>query len=146
MSRYICLQKTTGLVLRLFLFKQCLQNNTFSEFPNIQALKALYGPNRPSPKKIQATKIFIKRQCSFKVIARMLNIAVATAEVYTIDGYCSGAPLVYDDLAVKLGLGTEDMDLIASQLLQNINSGLRVVRDALKNAYTYNQIRLVLAA
>ena len=75
----------------------------------------------------------------------MLNIAIATVEVYTIDGYCSGAPLSYDDLAVKLGLGTEDMDLIASQLLQNINSGLRVVRDALKNAYTYNQIRLVLA-
>lgn len=76
----------------------------------------------------------------------MLNVAVATAEVYAIDGYCSGAPLSYDDLAIKLDLGIDDMDLIASQLLQNINSGLRNVRDALKNAYTYNQIRLVLAA
>ena len=76
----------------------------------------------------------------------MLNVAVATAEVYTIDGFCSGAPLSYDDLAIKLGLDTDDTNLIAAQLLQNINSGLRVVRDALKNVYTYNQIRLVLAA
>ena len=76
----------------------------------------------------------------------MLNVAVATAEVYIIDGYCSGAPLSYDDLAMKLGLDTDDMNLIASQLLKNTNSGLRVVRDALKNAFTYNQIRLVLAA
>ena len=76
----------------------------------------------------------------------MLNVAVATAEAYTIDGFCSGATLSYDDLAIKLGLDTDETNLIAAQLLQNINSGLRVVRDALKNVYTYNQIRLVLAA
>lgn len=81
--------------------------------------------------------MFVKRQCSFEVIARMLNVAVAAAEVYTIDGYCSGIPLSYDDLAIKLGLGTDDMDAIASQLVQNINACLRIVRDALKNAYTY---------
>ena len=43
----------------------------------------------------------------------MLNVAVATAEVYAIDGYFSGAPLSYDDLAIKLDLGIDDMDLIA---------------------------------
>lgn len=76
----------------------------------------------------------------------MLNVAVATAEVYTIDGYCSGAPLSYYDLAIKVGLDTDDVDVISSELLQNIDAGLRIVRNALKNAYSYNQIRLVLAA
>ena len=31
----------------------------------------------------------------------LLNIAVATAEVYTIGGYCSSAPLWYDDIFGK---------------------------------------------
>ncbi|CAB4024308.1 Hypothetical predicted protein [Paramuricea clavata] len=121
-------------------------NDVHVKGKNIQALKAPYSPNRPSPKKIEAMKIFIKQQlCSFETIARMLNVAIATAEVYTIDGYCSGAPVSYKDLALKLNLGAEDMDVIASQL-QKDNDGLRIVQDALKNTYSYNQIRLVLAA
>jgi hypothetical protein len=72
-------------------------------------------------------------------------LLVATAEVYTINGYCSGVPVYYKDLALKLDLGAEDMDVIASQL-QKDNDGLRIVRDALKNTYSYNQKRLVLAA
>ena len=89
--------------------------------------------------------MFMKGQYSFQVIARILNVAVAIAEVYTVDGYCSGAPLSYKDLALKLGLSAEDTNVIASEL-QKDNVGLRIVRDALKNEYSYNQIRLVLAA
>ena len=43
-----------------------------------------------------------------------------------------GTPLSYKDLALKLGLGAEDMNVIASEL-QKDNVGLRIVQDALKN-------------
>ena len=40
--------------------------------------------------------MFMKGQHSFQVyITRILNVAIATAEVYTVDGYRSGAPLSY---------------------------------------------------
>ena len=39
--------------------------------------------------------MFMKGQYYFQVIA-----------VYTVDGHCSGAPLSYKDLALKLGFGT----------------------------------------
>ena len=55
----------------------------------------------PSPNKTLATKILIQRQCPFEDIASKLNVALATAEIYTIDGYCSGAPLAFKDLATK---------------------------------------------
>lgn len=61
-----------------------------------------------------------------------------------IDGYCSGAPLAFKDLATKLKLSAEDTDVIMLEL-QKENVSLRMVRDELKNAYSYNQIRLVLA-
>lgn len=89
--------------------------------------------------------MFMKGQHSFPAIARVLNVVVATAEIYSIDGYCSGAPLSYKDLAQQLGLCEKDMDNIASELKRD-DVSLRSVRDALKNAYSYNQIRLVLAA
>ena len=55
-----------------------------------------------------------------------------------IDRYCSGAPLAFKDLATKLELSTEDTDVIILEL-QKENVTLRMVRDALKNAYSYNQ-------
>ena len=49
--------------------------------------------------------MFMKGHYYFQVIARICNVAVAIAEVYTVDGHCFGAPLSYKDLALKLGLG-----------------------------------------
>ncbi|CAB3993610.1 Hypothetical predicted protein [Paramuricea clavata] len=112
---------------------------------SIQTLRALYGKNKPSSKKIQATEMFMKGDNSFLVIARVLNVATATAEVCAIDGYCSGAPLSYQDLAPQFNLNNEEADIIAAELRRD-NVSLRIVRDALQNAFSYNQIRLVLAA
>ncbi|CAB3982684.1 Hypothetical predicted protein [Paramuricea clavata] len=82
---------------------------------SIQTLRALYGKNKPSSKKIQATEMFMKGENSFLVIARVLNVATATAEVYAIDGYCSGAPLSYQDLASQFNLNNEEADIIAAE-------------------------------
>ena len=71
---------------------------------------------------------------------RKPNVVVATAEIYTIDGYCPGAPLAFKDLATKLKLSAEDTDVIILEL-QKENVTLQMAYDALKN----NKIRLVLA-
>ena len=80
---------------------------------------------------------------SFRIIAKALNIAIATAEVCTIiDGFCSGTPLSYKDLATQFYLSNEEVEIIAAELRKD-NVTLRMVQDTLQNTYSYNQIRLV---
>ena len=84
-------------------------------------------------------------QRSFQVIAKVLSIATATDEVYIIDGFCSGAPLSSHHLAPKFYLSNEEVETIAAEIRKD-NVTLKIVRDSLQNTYSYNQIRLILAA
>ena len=67
---------------------------------------------------------------SFRIIAKALNVAIAAAEVPTIDGLCSGAPLSYKDLASQFYLSNEEVETIAAELRKD-NVTLRIVRDTL---------------
>ena len=109
------------------------------------SFKSLYGTNKPSPKKIQAVKCFLKGNRDFAATAKVLGVAVTTAEVYTIDGYCSGAPLSFAKLSDKIKLSPADVEKVSDGIKRR-GTSLRNIRDGLGNLFTYNQIRLVLAA
>jgi hypothetical protein len=74
--------------------------------------KALYGPNKPSPKKIKAVKLFMKGQ-DFETIGKVLGVVTATAQVYTIDGHCSGAPLSFPELCDSMNLTPTDIKTLS---------------------------------
>lgn len=76
--------------------------------------------------------MFIKGQRSFRIIAKALNVAIATAEVYTIDGFCSGAPLSYKDLAPQFYLSNEEVETITAELRKD---NVTLVRDTLLVKY-----------
>lgn len=121
-----------------------LRNFTFLLFfLKHESYKSLYGPCKASPKKIQAVNLFLKGK-SFQEIANVLCVAVATAEVYTIDGYCAGAPLEFDKLCHEINITFNDRVTLCNGIKMH-GSTLRNVRDQLQDQYSYNQIRLVLA-
>ena len=110
-----------------------------------QTLKALYGKNKPSTKKIEAAKMFGKSHTDIKSIARFLRVEIPTAEVYIIDAYCAGAPMIsFEKLVSELNINS----LYRDRIVQLIEAGLptlRQIRDALRHEVSYNQIKAVLA-
>ena len=109
-----------------------------------ESYKSLYGPCKASSKKIEAVNLFLNGK-SFQEIARALRVAVATAEVYTIDGYRAGAPLEFDKLCSEMNITYTDRVTVCNGIKTH-GTTLRNIRDQFQDRYTYNQIRLVLAA
>lgn len=72
---------------------------------------------------------------TFEMIAREMRVAVATVEVYGIDSFAANAPLDETLLARYLKLDRESFLFIKA----------RSVKDELKDKFSYNQIRFVLA-
>lgn len=108
-------------------------------------MKALYGKNKASAKKIQATKMFGKSYSKISSIASLLGIEIPTAEVYIIDAYCAGAPISIEKLASELKIRSPNVDRIA-RLIEGGLPSLRQIKDAVEGRVSYNQIKVVLAA
>lgn len=81
----------------------------------------------------------------FETIGKVLGVVTATAQVYTIDGYCSGAPLSFPELCDSMNLTPTDIKTLSDGIKRH-GTSLRNTRDQLGMVHTYNQIRLVLAA
>ncbi|CAB3981689.1 Hypothetical predicted protein [Paramuricea clavata] len=110
-----------------------------------KSLKALYGKNKASAKKIQAAKMFGKSHSNIKCIAKALQVEIPTAEVYLIDAYCAGAPMVsIEKLSSELNIHSHLTNTIARLIEQGLPT-LRQIRDALNRKVSYNQIKVVLA-
>lgn len=102
------------------------------------------GPCKASAKKIQAVNLFLSGK-SFAEISSVLSVAEATAEVYTIDGYCAGAPIEFSKLIEQMNLSSADVEILCNGIKEH-GSTLRNVRNAFQDRFSYNQIRLILAA
>lgn len=96
-------------------------------------------------KKTRAVKLFSKTNAAFDEIARVLSVAEPTAQIYIIDGYCAGAPLSFSKLCDGMKVSSPDVQTL-STAIKDHGSSLRNIRDMLEGRYSYNQIRLVLAA
>ena len=112
-------------------------------------MKTLYGKNRTSAKKIQAAKMFEKCYSKISSIANLLAIEIPTAEVYIIDAYCTGAPVSIEKLASELKIhnpnGSANVAKI-SRLIEEALGSLRQIKDAVEGQFSYNQVKVVLAA
>lgn len=89
--------------------------------------------------------MFEKSHTKISTIASFLRIEIPTAEVYVIDAYCAGAPVSVEKLASELNLSPESMEQMSSLIESGLPS-LRQIKDAVEGKFSYNQIRLVLAA
>ena len=108
-------------------------------------MKALYGKNKPSTKKFEAAKMFGKSHTDIKSIARFLRVEIPTAEVYIIDAFCAGAPMIsFEKLVSELNINSLYLDRIANLIEAGLPT-LRQIRDALHHEVSYNQIQVVLA-
>ena len=117
----------------------------FCYFQQHKSLKALYGKNRPSNRKIQAANMFMKSHSSIKAIAKFLRVETLTAEVYILDAYCAGAPISVEKLASELNVHKPLIDRIAGHIEDGVPT-LRQIKDGLDAEVLYNQIKVVLAA
>lgn len=96
-----------------------------------KSLKVLYGKNKASAKKIQAAKLFGKSHSNIKCIAKALQVEIPTAEVYLIDAYCAGAPMVsIEKPASELNIHSHLTNTIARLIEQGLPT-LRQIRDVL---------------
>ena len=68
---------------------------------------------------------------------KVLGVAAATAEVYTIDGYCSGAPLSFAKLSAKIELSPADVEKVSDGIKRH-GTSLRNICDEMGNLFTYN--------
>ena len=108
-------------------------------------MKALYGKNKPSSKKIHAAKMFGKSYTDIESIARFLHVEIPTAEVYIIDAFCAGAPMIsFEKLLSELNVNSVNLDRIANLIKAGVPT-LRQIRDTLHHEVSYNQIKVVLA-
>lgn len=78
-------------------------------------------------------------------MAEELKIAQATAEVYAIDCLAAGQDVDHQTIAKYLDISEESFERIKSEIMSSNDKKLRTVRDNLKAAFSYNQIRFVLA-
>ena len=104
----------------------------------------MYGMNNSSPKK-RLVMQGLKDGKDFSRLARELNIATATAEVYGIDCLAAGGELDYEMMASYLKVTKTSFEIIKGEILSSEDKKLRTVRDNLGEVYTYNQLRFVLA-
>ncbi|CAH3163548.1 unnamed protein product, partial [Porites lobata] len=106
------------------------------------SLICLYGNNYKSNGKLRTTQEIMDDK-DFKVVAGMLHVAKATAQIYTIDSFVAGAPIDHVQLANLLQVTKEKFEAIRNCSEQNKDHKLRSIRDELV-VFSYNQIRLVL--
>lgn len=107
-------------------------------------LYMLYGKNHASDKKIAVVENLRKGK-DFQFIAREMQVALATAEVYAIDSFAANAPLDENVLARHLQVDSDAFEAIRAAIVKNTDRKLRSVKDELKDAFSYNQIRFVIA-
>jgi len=107
-------------------------------------LSRLNGKNNPSPQKKLVMK-GLKLGKSFATLAAELRVAQATAEVYGIDCLAAGGDLDHKSMAHFLDVTKTSFGIIKDTIMANQGKKLRTVRDSLNEAYSYNQIRFVLA-
>lgn len=81
---------------------------------------------------------------NYQQIASTLRIQLATAEVYTIDAFASGAPLDHKQMAQLMGVDSHLFQTVKAVIEGNADGKLRTIKDDLVDS-TYNQIRFVLA-
>ena len=65
--------------------------------------------------------------------------------MYGIDCLATGANLDHQSVAKCLKINKESFDVIKSEIMANEDKKLRTVWDNLDQAFSYNQIRFVLA-
>ena len=104
----------------------------------------MYGRNMPSAKKYRVAQ-GLKTGKNFQELAEELNIAQATAEVYGIDCLAAGQDVDHQLIAKYLNIGQESFERIKGEIMSIIDKKLRTVRDNLREEFSYNQIRFVLA-
>ena len=74
-----------------------------------------------------------------------MKIALATAEVYGIDSFAASAPLDPEMLARFLDVTRGSFAVIKDAITGNSDGRLRSVRDVLKEQFSYNQMKFVIA-
>lgn len=104
----------------------------------------MYGKNQPSNAKMRAYEM-LQNGSSYREIASTLRVMEATAQVYTIDAFASGAPLDHVRMARLLDVNFQHFQRIKKAISENSDSKLRTIRDNLGESASYNQIRFVLA-
>ena len=104
----------------------------------------LYRKNNPSPQKRRVMQ-GLKVGKNFGALLVELNIAQATAEVYGIDCLAAGGDVNHTTMAEYLRVDKQSFEIIKSEIMANEEKKLRTVWDNLEQAYSYNQIRFVLA-
>lgn len=104
----------------------------------------MYGDNHYSNWKIQVVEELWKGK-DFQMIAREMQVAVATAEVYAIDSFAAKAPIDESVLARYLQVDRELFLAIRATINKNRDGKLRPLKDELKDNFTCNQLRFVIA-
>lgn len=104
----------------------------------------LCGNNPASSNKIAVVE-HLRKGKDFKSIAREMQVALATAEVYAIDSFAANAPLDENMLARHLQVDGDAFEVIRTAINKNTDAKLRTVKNELKDAFSYNQIRFVIA-
>ena len=85
--------------------------------------------------------MFGKKHSDIQSIAKVLRVEIPTAEVYIIDAYCAGAPMIsIEKLASELSIYSLDIDKVARLIEQGLPT-LRQIKDTFhgKVAYKPNQ-------
>lgn len=84
---------------------------------------------------------------NFATLSSDLNIAQATAEVYGIDCLAAGGDIDHKIMAGYLKVDKRSFETIKGEIMATCTEDkkLRTVTDNLEQAYSYNQIRFVLA-
>lgn len=82
---------------------------------------------------------------NFSTLATELNVVQATAEVYGIDCLAAGSDVNHESVAEYLNVNKRSFEIIKTEIMANEDKKLRTVWDNLGQAYSYNQIRFVLA-
>ena len=78
-------------------------------------------------------------------MAEELKITQATAEVYGIDCLAAGQDVDHQTIAKYLDIDEESFEWTKSEVVSSNDKKLRTVRDNLREEFSYNQIRFVLA-
>ncbi len=107
-------------------------------------LYRMYGNNHASAKKIEVVSE-LQSGKDFQTIARKMRVALATAEVYAIDSFAANAPLDKNLFARHLQVDSDAFQAIRAAVVNNTDGRLRSVKDELRDTFSYNQIRFVIA-
>ncbi|KAJ7363174.1 hypothetical protein OS493_011453 [Desmophyllum pertusum] len=107
-------------------------------------LYRLYGKNNLSPQK-RLVMNGLKLGKNFSTLATELNVVQATAEFYGIDCLAAGSDVNHESVAEYLNVNKRSFEIIKTEIMANEDKKLRTVWDNLGQAYSYNQIRFVLA-